>query len=299
MAFGVFIHRTDSTYDDVPSEKYQFPKQYLSRAEQCKGDWIIYLEPSKVKNTKGYFSTARVQDIIPDPHQDNMFLAIIENGSYLDFGDPVQFRKENTIAEQGLLNDQGRISGRAQAAVRVITPQDFANIVEQGLGGDEMILPRVGTVDKSVGLEEAQTDFQHLSARPRIEQLTNSIARNRNFRKTILRAYSERCAITGLRLLNGGGRAEVEAAHIRPVEHNGPDIVSNGIALSGTAHWMFDRGLVGLSENMEILVSRQANDPEAVRSMINKTGHLILPTHISDRPHRDFIGWHRDNRFKQ
>ena len=38
---------------------------------------------------------------------------------------------------------------------------------------------------------------------------------------------------------------EDEAAHIRPVEHNGPDIISNGIALSGTAHWMFDRGLVG------------------------------------------------------
>ncbi|WP_139216208.1 hypothetical protein [Shimia haliotis] len=29
-----------------------------------------------------------------------------------------------------------------------------------------------------------------------------------------------------------------EAGHIRPVEHDGPDIVSNGLALSGTAHWM-------------------------------------------------------------
>ncbi|MCP5087701.1 MAG: restriction endonuclease, partial [Rhodobacteraceae bacterium] len=33
MAFGVFIHRTDSIYDDVPSVQYQFPNQYLTRAQ--------------------------------------------------------------------------------------------------------------------------------------------------------------------------------------------------------------------------------------------------------------------------
>ena len=61
-------------------------------------------------------------------------------------------------------------------------------------------------------------------------------ARDRNFQITVLRVYEKRFAITGLRLINGGGRAEVEAAHIRPVEYNGPDIIKNGIALSGTAH---------------------------------------------------------------
>ncbi|WP_368855610.1 HNH endonuclease, partial [Klebsiella aerogenes] len=53
------------------------------------------------------------------------------------------------------------------------------------------------------------------------------------------------------------GRAEVAAAHIRPVEANGPDIINNGVALSGTAHWMFDRGLFSLADNLEILISRQ------------------------------------------
>ncbi len=31
---------------------------------------------------------------------------------------------------------------------------------------------------------------------------------------------------------------------VRLVEANGPDIVRNGLALSGTAHWIFDRGLI-------------------------------------------------------
>ena len=67
MAFGIFIHRSDSIYEDIPSERYQFPKQYLSRAQQCEGDWIVYLEPSKVKETKGYFAVAKVQSSMKAP----------------------------------------------------------------------------------------------------------------------------------------------------------------------------------------------------------------------------------------
>lgn len=299
MAFGVFIHRTDSIYDDVPSERYQFPGQYLSRARQCEGDWIVYLEPTKVKNTKGYFAVAKVQEIIPDPRHADMYLAVIEPGTYLDFGDEVPFRDHGVVVEQGLLNDQGNISGRAQAAVRPLSAVDFARIVELGLGRDEDSLPRIDMITPTNTVSDPQQPYQHLSARDRVRQITSRTVRDRNFRKTVLRAYGERCAITSLRLINGGGRAEVEAAHIRPVEHDGPDIVSNGLALSGTAHWMFDRGLVGLGDDLTILVSRQANDPDAVRSMINQTGKLITPARVSERPRAEFVRWHRENCFKQ
>ena len=298
MTFGVFIHRTDSLYDDVPSERYQFPRQYLSRARQCEGDWIVYLEPSKVRDTKGYFAVAKVQEIIPDPAHPDMYLALIEKGTYLDFGDPVPFRDDTSIVERGLLNEQGNISGRAQAAVRTLSPMDFARIIERGLGDRDAIMPRVDPREPLDGLAEEQQPFVHITARDRVAQLTNRAIRDRNFRKTVLRAYGERCAITGLRLINGGGRAEVEAAHIRPVEKDGPDIVSNGIALSGTAHWMFDRGLIGLDDDLTILVSRQANDQDAIRSIINKTGHLMAPTRLAERPRKEFVTWHRENCFK-
>jgi putative restriction endonuclease len=93
-------------------------------------------------------------------------------------------------------------------------------------------------------------------------------------------------------------RAEVEAAHIRPVEHNGPDIVSNGIALSGTAHWMFDRGLIGLADDLEILVSRQVNDADGVLAIINRDRRALLPQRLSDRPHPHLLQWHREHCFK-
>jgi putative restriction endonuclease len=118
------------------------------------------------------------------------------------------------------------------------------------------------------------------------------------FRRIVLRAYDERCAITGLKLINGGGRAEVAAAHIRPVEKNGPDVVNNGIALSGTAHWMFDRGLLSLSEDLDILISRQVNDPDSVRAFVNKTGRALPPRRAIERPHPHFLQWHREHCFK-
>ena len=91
---------------------------------------------------------------------------------------------------------------------------------------------------------------------------------------------------------------EVDAAHIWPVERNGPDVVTNGLALSGTAHWMFDRGLISLSDDLDILISRHANVPDAVHSFINKTGRAIPPLEARDRPHPRFLAWHRENCFK-
>ena len=269
------------------------------RVQQCEGDWIVYLEPTKVKNTKGYFAVAKVQEIISDPRNLDMYLAVIEAGTYLDFGDPVPFRDTDGIVEQGVLNDRGNISGRAQAAVRPLSAEDFARIVERGLGQDDDFLPRVDQTNQMPGFQDPQVPFQHLAARERVDQLTNRAVRDRNFRKNVLRAYGERCAITGLRLINGGGRAEVEAAHIRPVEHDGPDIVSNGLALSGTVHWMFDRGLMGLADDLSILVSRQSNDLGAMLAMVNSSGKLLAPERLANQPRTEFVTWHREMCFKQ
>jgi len=299
MSYGVFIHRTDSVYDDAPAERYQFPKQYLARVEACVGDWVVYLEPSKVTGTRGYFAIARVQQVVPDPKAPDMYLAIIEPGSYLEFATPVPFNDGGQPIERGLLNERGKLSGRSQSAVRPISPKDFLRIVERGIDDREPLLPRIGIQESVLQLQEGQAPFAFEQDRARIVQLTTRPIRDRVFRKLVLRAYDERCAITGLKLINGGGRAEVAAAHIRPVDRNGPDLLQNGIALSGTAHWMFDRGLITLSDNLEILISRHVNDSESIRSFVNKSMHAHSPKRLSDCPHPRFLAWHRENCFKQ
>ena len=298
MAFGVFIHRSDSIYEDTPAERYQFPSQYLARVEACIGDWVIYYEPRKAQESRGYFAIAKIQQVSPDPGTSGMYIAVVEPNSYLDFVNPVPFRDVDGLLERGLLNEQGKISGRAQSAVRPISPADFNRITELGLAEDTSLLPRVDATSAFPGMQEQQSVFQYEQERSRVAYLTSRIVRDRIFRRVVLRAYDARCAITSLKLINGRGRAEVEAAHIRPVEANGPDIVNNGLALSGTAHWMFDRGLIALDDDLQILVSRQANDPDGIRAMINRTGHALPPLRAADRPHPHFLDWHREHCFK-
>jgi len=294
MPHCVFMHKADSIYDDIPAERYQFPKPYLSRAQQCVGEWIVYLEPTKVRGSRGYFAVAQVEAIVPDPTAADMYLALIAPGTYLDFVRRVPFSGADGPIERGVLNAAGAISGRAQAAVRPLSPGDFAAIVRAGLPEEDAVLPRDAAADSAV--HELRVPF-HVE-RPVIERLVSKPRREAWFRDAVLQAYGARCAVTGWKLINGGGRAEVEAAHIKPVERGGPDGIQNGIALSGTAHWMFDRGLIGFSDELDILVSRQVNDRSGIEAIINPSRRAIVPEALSLRPHPAFLGWHRDNCFK-
>ena len=296
MTFGVFMHKDGSIYDDIPEVHYQFPKSYLSRAQQMVGDWIVYREPVKIPNSKGFFAVAKVEEIIPDPTEPDRYRAIIEAGSYLPFEPTVPHIANGEQVERGVLNEEGKVSGRAQAAVRPLSPSDFARIISLGLP-DEDFLPRSDDeVVEDNRVREHQTPFE--IERPIVQSLVSKPFRDRAFRRAVMHAYDGRCAVTGWKLVNGGGRLEAQAAHIRPVEHGGPDSVRNGLALSGTAHWMFDRGLIGLSDELDIIVSRQVNDPSSVEGIINRTGKALVPARESDQPHHQFIAWHREHCFK-
>ncbi len=288
MPHCVFVHKADSIYDDIPAERYQFPQPYLARAQQCVGDWVVYFEPVKVAGSRGYFAVARVQAIVPDPDVADRFRAVIAPGSYLPFSPAVPRRVDGVLVERDCPN--------AQWAVRPLSEADFARIVELGLP-DEELLPREGRDElASDRVHDLQAPFE--VERTIVQSLVSRPFRERAFRRAVLEAYDARCAVTGWKLLNGGGRAEAQAAHIRPVEHGGPDSVQNGIALSGTAHWMFDRGLIGFSDGLDILVSRQVNDRSGIEAIINPSRKALVPGQVGLRPHPAFLGWHRENCFK-
>lgn len=289
MSFGVFMHKDGSRYDDIPEMHYQFPKTYLGRAQRIVDDWIVYLEPAKEPNSKGYFAVAKVETIIPDPEVPDRYRALIKPGSYLPFSPTVPRWLDGELVERECPN--------AQWAVRPLSPSDFARIIAIGLPNEDL-LPRVDEPIVPGRLEETRTPFEFQVDRPTVQSLVSRPFRDRAFRRAVLTAYGSRCAVTGWKLINGGGRAEVNAAHIRPVEKNGPDSVRNGLALSGTAHWMFDRGLIGLSDDLDIMISRQVNDRASVEAIVNRTGKALVPTLASNRPHPMFLRWHRENCFK-
>ncbi len=293
MTKGVFLYREDSIYEDRPWEVYQFPPQYFSRASETVGDWVIYMEPVKA-GRKGYHAVAKVDQITPDPSAPGMFLAIIDPSSYLPFEKNVPFQASGDYPERSVLNEAGRVSGRAQAAVRTIPAADFNRIVGLGLDTSEESLPRSVRTEASVA--EAQVPYK--LEQDRVQMLTRRTVRDRVFRTRVLKAYDRRCAFTGFQFINGGGRAEVEAAHIKSVGAKGPDVVQNGLALSGTVHWMFDRGLLTVGDDARILLSNHINDVDGVRKILNRCGHARFPENLNDRPDPQFLAWHRQRCFK-
>jgi putative restriction endonuclease len=64
--------------------------------------------------------------------------------------------------------------------------------------------------------------------------------------------------------------------------------------------WVFDdpRGLITLSDDLQILISRQVNDQDAVRAFVNSSGYAFPPARDLERPHPHFLWWHRDHCFK-
>lgn len=302
MAKGAFTHRPNSVYDDFPEAQYQFPKRYLNRAKAFEGDWIVYYEPRRGGGRLGYNAIAKVQEIISDPSADDMFLAIIEAGSFLPLEAFVPFQDEFGFVESDLRKPDGSLnSGLMQWAVRPISDRDFYRILARGFPAEPPLLPRSGLphrMPQPPGVRDEAEPFLFDGPRERVEQIVTRAVRDRAFRQHVLAAYDSRCALTGLKFINGGGRAEVEAAHIQPVEHDGPDTVRNGLALSGTIHWMFDRGLIGLSDDHDILVSRHVNNPDEVWRLVNTDKRARLPSTPHLAPHPRYLSWHRENCFK-
>jgi putative restriction endonuclease len=295
MTKGVFLYREDSRYNDRPWAVYQFPESYLSRAAQMVGDWVIYMEPVKA-GRKGYHAVAKVDRIAPDPSSPGMHLAVIDPTSYLEFDHNVPFQSGGDYPERSVLNEAGNVSGRAQAAVRPIPAKDFNRIVGLGLDAHDELLPRTDTELALAAVAEEQAPYQF--EQDRVQMLTKRTVRDRIFRTRVLKAYDRRCAFTGFQFINGGGRAEVEAAHIKSVQDKGPDVVQNGLALSGTVHWMFDRGLLTVADDATILMSNHINDVDGVRKILLSGGRAQFPDDPHAAPDPAFLRWHRENCFK-
>jgi putative restriction endonuclease len=293
---GVFLIRGDSIYADEPEHFYRFPQMYLGRALQMVGEWVVYMEPSKA-GRRGYHAVAKVERVVPDPTQSGMHLAMIVRGSYLEFGRDVPWRVGDELVERGLLMPDGRVnSGRAVWAVRPLANADFNRIIDLGLVDVDEVLPRAASPQPGLSLlQEEQAGWEGPVDRATV--LVSRTVRDRQFRQAVLHAYDGRCALTGMRLVNGGGRLETEAAHIMPVAEGGPDKVNNGLALSGTVHWMFDRGLIGLSDAGEILLSSKINDRDGVEKMILPNQRARWPEEAAYRPHPSYLAWHREQCF--
>lgn len=125
--------------------------------------------------------------------------------------------------------------------------------------------------------------------------------RDPEFRIKVLRAYEYRCAMCGFDGRLDSATVGLEAAHIQWWAEDGPDVIPNGLSLCAMHHQLFDRGVLGLTADREVMVSAQfvGRDRAAEQMVTSLAGReLLLPRDGKDEvaePHRS---WHEEQVFR-
>ncbi|WP_261331389.1 HNH endonuclease [Rhizobium leguminosarum] len=283
MPKAVLTTKLVPTYDDLPEQRYHFPRTYLRQVEAAR--WIAYYEPRrpsgdlmKIGGRQAYFATARIADIVADPSKSDHFYALIED--FLPFDHAVPFKDVDRYYESGLRKEDGSTNkgafGRAVRNIKydIILAAGFAHI----LGNRDRERPTPDPAEEArIGFSDnQQMPFEIDSVDRRIvSQVVQRPFRDRAFSAAIKTAYHDTCAVTGLKLFNGGGRSEVQAAHICPLAHG----VRNGLALSGTVRWMFDRGLISVNDDYSMLIAN-GGVPDTISRLMNPERHACWCPHV-------------------
>jgi len=150
-------------------------------------------------------------------------------------------------------------------------------------------------------VDELKKEFQMSWDMDLVAAKTVPMAAKRDpaFRRLVLNAYEETCAICGMRISTASGVTVIDAAHILPFNRFHNDDVRNGLSLCKTHHWLFDRGLLSADESYRILVSDDVEQdwPQGVvRSHHRKK--LLLPQCPEEHPSELAMRWHSENVFR-
>lgn len=125
--------------------------------------------------------------------------------------------------------------------------------------------------------------------------------RDSKFRVEVIRAYEHRCAICNYDLKIGTSNLALEAAHIKWHQAGGPDEVPNGLAMCAIHHKALDRGAIGLTDELTILVSSEVHGQNWSMEWFEsfKGKRARRPIRSEWYPKVEYIRWHTEQVFRK
>jgi putative restriction endonuclease len=147
-----------------------------------------------------------------------------------------------------------------------------------------------------VAVDDRRFAGEHMLAAPEevqrayVTRLTLHRLHQESFRRRVLQAYREHCAVCQLR------HAELlDAAHILPDGHPlGEPIVANGLALCKLHHAAFDRHILGVRPDRVVVIRRDILDEidgpmlqHGLKEMAGRT--ILVPRSPRLVPKREFL----------
>src|SRR5205085_12325102 len=94
--------------------------------------------------------------------------------------------------------------------------------------------------------------------------------------------------------------SEAQAAHVVPLGRGGADEPRNGLTLTSTLHWAFDRGLFSISDERRVIVPVRVRSISSNDWLIQFHDRAIVEARTSSlRTASDAFEWHRQNVMSQ
>jgi putative restriction endonuclease len=158
------------------------------------------------------------------------------------------------------------------------------------IGDDQARLQFTLVVDQASALSGDMSAPITIARREYATRAVMQRLHQQHFRRVVLRAYGERCAICRL-----GHVTLLDAAHILVDSHPlGAPIVPNGLGLCKIHHSAFDANILGIDPDARVHI--RASILEEIDGPMLKHGlqethgsRLVLPRNAGDRPKREFL----------
>jgi putative restriction endonuclease len=117
------------------------------------------------------------------------------------------------------------------------------------------------------------------------------------FRRRVLDAYESTCCITGIQSSFKSTSPGLESIHICWPQAGGNDEESNGILMNTFHAKLFALGMIGITNNFELIVSPQLQTNGSLDKFSQRT-RLRLPHERNHWPSQSGLEWHRSQVFK-
>lgn len=194
---------------------------------------------------------------------------------------------------------QGRGIKGLTGGIKQVEPiwNEFINNKEDLLFESERILADLEKQTIETKFAEILSGTENLKGETKVREVKTRVNQN-VFRQIVLANYNRKCAITGIDLPD-----LLVASHIIPWSQNEDERLNpeNGICLSALYDRAYDKGLIGITEKYEIIISSELKTKEKKEFYPSNFGNLSgMKLQLPQKylPKKEFLQFHLDTVFR-
>lgn len=194
---------------------------------------------------------------------------------------------------------QGRGIKGLTGGIRQVEPiwNEFIENKEELLFESERILANLEKQTIETKFAEILSETENLKGETKVREVKTRVNQNA-FRQIVLANYSGKCAITGIDIPE-----LLIASHIIPWSQNEAERLNpeNGICLSALYDKAFDKGLIGITEKYQIIISSELKTKEKKEFYPSNFGNLsgfALQLPQKYLPKKEFLQFHLNTIFR-